>query len=146
MICLVGCEKNEQPSMEANTQKNTESQHDKPSSMEIAEEEWSELTILMRSMYDDAELVKNAIAEQKMPEDFREKFIKIHTATPTEEDMEKVKFSSFADSFLASLDAVYEHPTPEKFNTMVRQCVTCHESFCPGVIPKIKKLTMQEKI
>jgi hypothetical protein len=104
----------------------------------------SELSLLMRDMYADAEVIKTAILENKLPDDFREKFKNIHTASPTDDKTKKESFGPMSESFLRSLDKVYEDSENqvENFNIMVQNCIACHTSHCPGPISRIKKLTI----
>jgi cytochrome c556 len=109
----------------------------------------SELSRLMRSMWSDSDLMKKAVTDGKMPDDFREKFTAIHTAIPTDADTKKENFDAMAKSFLASMDKLYatqenSEELKNAFNLMVEQCVNCHQSHCPGPIVKIKKLTIHQ--
>jgi hypothetical protein len=108
----------------------------------------SELSKLMRGMWNDSDLMKKAILEGKMPDDFREKFVAIHTAAPTDADTKKENYDEMAKSFLASMDRIYavqgdKEELSRAFNLMVNQCVACHQTHCPGPIVKIKKLSIQ---
>ena len=110
--------------------------------------ETSELSKLMREMWNDSDLMKAAVLEGKLPDDFREKFIAIHKATPTDQDTKKEDFDAMAASFIKSMDNIYAQKEDKEaltraFNLMVNQCVACHQTHCPGPIVKIKKLTIQ---
>lgn len=102
----------------------------------------SELALLMRAMYNDSEIIRQAILEKRLPEDFREKFKAIHTATPTDANVRDENFKPFSNSFLLALDKVYQDDDNrvENFNTVVSTCIACHQKYCPGPIRKIQKL------
>lgn len=102
----------------------------------------SELALLMRAMYNDSETIRKAILEKRLPEDFREKFKAIHTATPTDIDVRDENFGPFSSGFLLALDRIYQNDGDQiqNFNTVVLSCIACHQKYCPGPINKIKKL------
>ncbi len=105
----------------------------------------SELAWLMRSMYDDGEKMKLAVQNKQLPEDFREKFKNIHTATPTDSTVKGEVFDASAKAFLQTLDKFYteKENQVENFNIVVNACVACHQNYCPGPIKKIKKLAIK---
>ncbi|MCS7018933.1 MAG: hypothetical protein RMJ87_00130 [Cytophagales bacterium] len=102
----------------------------------------SELALLMRTMYNDAETIRKAILEKRLPEDFREKFKAIYTAQPTDPEVKDENFTPFTNGFLQALDLLYQNGDDqiENFNTVVHSCIACHQQYCPGPINKIKKL------
>ncbi len=106
----------------------------------------SELALLMRGMYEDTEKIQKALKEKRLPEDFREKFKKMHSAKPTKPEVKDAAFEGMGNHFLDKVNAVYEAKTQESqveaFNLMVNACVSCHQVVCPGPIKKIKKLTI----
>jgi hypothetical protein len=103
----------------------------------------SELALLMREMDVDAQKIREAILAGKNFEDFRAKFTKIHTATPTDSGVKTPAYQALATNFLTSLDKVY---TAEDkiagFNLMVNDCLNCHKTTCPGPTVRIKKLSI----
>ncbi|TAH17290.1 MAG: hypothetical protein EAZ08_14040 [Cytophagales bacterium] len=105
----------------------------------------SELAWLMRDMYQDGEKIKMAIQSKQLPEDFREKFKNIHTATPTDAAVKGEVFDTSAKVFLQTLDKFYAEKENqiENFNLVVNACVACHQNYCPGPIKKIKKLAIK---
>jgi cytochrome c556 len=108
----------------------------------------SELSQLMRDMWNDSDLMKKAVLEGKLPDDFRQKFTAIHKAVPTDENTKKENFDAMAQSFIKSMDNIYAQQADKEsltraFNLMVNQCVACHQTHCPGPIVKIQKLTIQ---
>lgn len=105
----------------------------------------SELAGLMREMYDDMEKLKSSTQKQKKTKDFREKFKKMHSATPTTEDMKKETYNPMATGFMAIMDNYYEDPSIENYNVLVNSCITCHQSHCSGPIVRIKKLFIGEE-
>ena len=114
--------------------------------LSIRQDKDSELALLMRSMYDDSELIRKAITTKKLPKDFRQKFAELHTAKPTDADVKNETYKAMGNYFLTNLEKVYtEKDQVKAFNLMVESCVACHKTFCPGPIKKIKKLTIEQK-
>ncbi|KOY87109.1 hypothetical protein AD998_14015 [bacterium 336/3] len=108
----------------------------------------SELSVLMREMYDDSEMIKKAVLEGKLPPDFREKFRYLHAATPTDKDTKTEAYPDMAKAFEDNLNRLYEEKDEKKrikqFDIVIQNCVACHQSHCPGPIKKIKKLNIKE--
>ncbi|GAB4135251.1 MAG: hypothetical protein OHK0045_01640 [Raineya sp.] len=104
----------------------------------------SELAVLMREMYDDADLIKKAVLNKELPPDFRKKFAYLHWASPTDADTKTEAYPDMAKAFMDNLEALYNEKDTEKrikkFDIVVQNCITCHQSHCPGPIKKIKKL------
>ncbi|MFN3315207.1 MAG: hypothetical protein ACK40K_00185 [Raineya sp.] len=104
----------------------------------------SELAILMREMYDDADLIKKAVLQKELPPDFRQKFAYLHWASPTDKDTKTEAYPDMAKAFMNNIEALYAEKDTEKrikkFDIVIQNCITCHQSHCPGPIKKIKKL------
>ena len=105
----------------------------------------SELSLLMREMFEDAMRMKGEVKNGKTP-DVLKKFKKIHTAEATEpEKAESDEFKAFADSYLAAVDALEKSKPDEAavfYRGMVESCMNCHRSMCPGPMVRIKKLRL----
>ena len=104
----------------------------------------SELAVLMREMYDDTDLIKKAVINKELPPDFRQKFAYLHWANPTDTDTKTEVYPDMAKAFMDNLEALYAEKDTEKrikkFDIVIQNCITCHQSHCPGPIKKIKKL------
>jgi len=112
----------------------------------------SELALLMRRMWDDADAMKKAIESGEVPEDYREKFKAIHEAKATDPDTRDEQFEGMSVAFLASMDQLYKRQQEgdkeqikNGYNLMVEACLNCHQSYCPGPMVRIKKLRIAEK-
>jgi len=104
----------------------------------------SELALLMRSMYTDSEKIKQAVVEGKFPEDFREKFKKIHSAVATEAEMKDAAFAAMANVFLKNMDKLYDNQNQiDDYNILIQSCLACHQNHCPGPMSRIKKLVIK---
>ncbi|MFK8102304.1 MAG: hypothetical protein AB8G15_07265 [Saprospiraceae bacterium] len=103
----------------------------------------SELTLLMRTMFDDAMRMKQSVAEGEVPKVLAT-FKAIHTAEATEPDKAKSEtFKNFANAYLATVEAL-QQATPAEvkdiYEGMVASCMSCHRAMCPGPMVRIKKL------
>lgn len=103
----------------------------------------SEMTLLMRQVYEANKVMKTQIIQKDTLLPFSEDFLMIHSAVLTDPSERDSEFDSLAkqfvsyqrDIFSSSLDS-----TAYYFNQSINTCVTCHETRCTGPIPKIKKL------
>ncbi|OJJ13959.1 hypothetical protein BKI52_45000 [marine bacterium AO1-C] len=105
----------------------------------------SELALLMREMDRDMKAIKKAIVNQQKIPKVLKKFKAIHAATPTETDMKTPQFTTLAELLLTNTKKLYKTSQPQRaYNRMVRNCLACHQSYCPGPVVRIKKLMMSE--
>ncbi len=103
----------------------------------------SELAIVMRTMMESGKQMKNEIENKLPPSAYPEEIKTITTAKPTDGMIEdRNVFNGFANFHMATLDSIYYKDVDQKvqFNHMVKSCVDCHENYCHGPIPAIKKL------
>ena len=102
----------------------------------------SELSLLMREMYNHAAEARKAVSEQRTVS-YPKTFLNINTAKPTDDKTKNEYYTTFADLYLQTLEG-YENSTNanrvKSFNNVVNACLACHSSHCPGPVPKIKRL------
>jgi len=107
----------------------------------------SELALLMRDMYDKAELIKQDIisGEGTITKEYIDELARMHTAEPTDEGVQDAEFIAFGNLLISQANALYESKEhqADAFNSLVDRCVDCHHSFCPGPIKKINKLRIK---
>lgn len=107
----------------------------------------SELALLMRKMYDDADAIKKLITknEGNITQEYIDELEKIHTAIPTDPEVKTPEFEAYTKLMIEQANALFssEENKAKGFNSLVNRCVECHQSFCPGPIKKISKLTIQ---
>ena len=103
----------------------------------------SELALLMRAMFDEAETIKTQIAEGK-PVSLNLDYQDILTAEATEpEKAGSDEYHAFAKGYLQTIQSLRNASNEEReahFNAMVGNCMACHQALCPGPVVKIKKL------
>lgn len=106
----------------------------------------SELALLMRKMYNDADSIKKLITnnEGNITQEYITELERIHTAIPTDPEVKTPEFEAFTKLMVEEANALFSNETnkAEGFNNLVNRCVDCHQSFCPGPIKKIRKLTI----
>lgn len=103
----------------------------------------SELALLMRAMFDEAQQIKQQIANEE-PIAIKINHEKILTAHATEpEKAASAEYKAFADVYLQTMEKLQTADPAQKANlydNMVNSCMTCHKALCPGPMVKIKKL------
>jgi len=103
----------------------------------------SELALLMRAMFDDAEQMKAAIARGEQPKPSID-HAKLLTASATEpEKAASQEYHSWAQAYLQMVEALQNGETalaPQLYQNMVDNCMGCHTALCPGPKVRIKKL------
>jgi hypothetical protein len=107
----------------------------------------SELSKLMRRMYDHAAAARKDVKAQKIKRTYPAEFSKIYTATPTDSLTKNEHFNAFADLYIESLNKFKASTTvnlTDNYNSIVSACVACHTQHCPGPLFKIKLLTISE--
>jgi hypothetical protein len=104
----------------------------------------SELALLMRQMYVDADSLKQTIINDQgtISNEFINELEKVHNAIPTDENVKTPEFGAFNKSLVHQAKALQTSSVnkTDAFNQLINRCLDCHNSFCPGPIKKIKKL------
>lgn len=108
----------------------------------------SELALLMRDMYTQGMMARQALLAGKPPT-LACDVTRLHTAAATEpEKVARAEYAAFARAFEASVTAMHQSPVghrDEAYAHMVNSCVECHQALCPGPIRRINKLYLSEK-
>ncbi len=106
----------------------------------------SEMTTLMREMFEFQEKSKKQIENGELPLDFPEKFKKIHSAKLSDQFEHDASFQGFTTLYLqdiANLEKSSKKNAKYNFNKAIQTCIACHETTCHGPIPRIKKLLIK---
>ncbi len=107
----------------------------------------SELSLLMRKMYDHAAAARKDVKAKKIKRTYPAEFSKIYTATPTDSLTKNEHFNTFADLYIQSLKNFKSSNAgnlTDNYNAIVSACVVCHSQHCPGPLFKIKLLMINE--
>ncbi|MEQ8908686.1 MAG: hypothetical protein RIC95_05810 [Vicingaceae bacterium] len=103
----------------------------------------SELALLMRAMYQEAESVRDQIKNGKKVS-LNLDHGKILTAHATEpEKAASAEFKGFAKHYLNQVEKLQNSNAQNvdaNFESLVSSCMTCHKALCPGPVVRIKKL------
>lgn len=104
----------------------------------------SELALLMRQLFYDADTLKQLIVnnEGNVSDEFIAELEKIHSAIPTDPTVKTPEFIAFNNLMISEAKALKENTEnkSEAFNRFVNRCIDCHQMVCPGPIKRIKKL------
>lgn len=105
----------------------------------------SELTLLMRDMYNYYDTLKTDIVNGELSEEVKT-FQDIHTAVATTpEKVSNELYQGLASIYVNSAKRL-NRPNVNKrdaFNLMVDNCMSCHQQMCPGPMVRIKKLYIE---
>ena len=103
----------------------------------------SELAMLMRAMFEDAEQMKAAIERGEEPKSTFD-HARMLTAHATEPDKAaSPEFKAWAQSYLQTLNALENgdmEMAPDLYTNVVGNCMGCHSDLCPGPKVRIQKL------
>lgn len=106
----------------------------------------SEMTLLMREMFEFQEQSKKQIEKGELPLDFPEKFKKIHTAELTDQFEHDVSFQNFTKAYFRDIEDLgnsTKENVKTNFNKAINTCIACHQTTCDGPITRIKKLLIK---
>jgi hypothetical protein len=105
----------------------------------------SELSKLMRTMANDMKRVRVKVQNGDKIPAFYKKYNRIHTAKPSVESKKGEHYTEYANVFLAQVDRFSKVELANQkleYNNLVKTCIRCHETYCPGPISMLKKLQL----
>ena len=105
----------------------------------------SELSKLMRTMANDMKRIRVKVQNGEKIPMFYKKYHRINTAKPSVESKKGDRYPEYATVFLTQLDRFGKaEPAGLKteYNNLVKTCIRCHETYCPGPISMLKKLQL----
>jgi len=109
--------------------------------------EASELAVLMRDMYEGNLELKEQIIAGELPGSFPEEFYKIHTAEATEPEKINNTYKALADEYLKNMERIAKAQNTQEakiaYNDMVMTCASCHQIYCQGPLPKIRRMKIK---
>lgn len=107
----------------------------------------SEMTIMMRNMYDVNEEIKKEIVAGNTPEEFPKDFLTIFTAKLTDNKPYNETFIAYSKVYIDNFRAIYDStstiPLKNRYNNAINSCISCHTTECTGPIPRIEKLLIK---
>lgn len=109
----------------------------------------SELALLMRRMDKLTTQWKEAVEKGDYTSiNFPDWLEKIHSAEATDPSEINEIYHTMADAWIKSVRQFKEATVEEKynaFNSLVSNCINCHQHFCQGPISRIKKLYIERQ-
>ncbi len=147
-ILIVGCLAGASFFIGCNQPAETKATNEENKELQMYEE--SELAALMRQMYETNLELKKKLENGEMPPSFPEDFYTLHDAVATKgmiTDQNRNTFEALADQYKDDLKAIENALTPTQakiaYNEMVMTCASCHQVYCQGPLPKIKRLSFK---
>ncbi len=108
----------------------------------------SQLTLYMRGMEEHMAEVRKSIVENNIVNPTMESnFSAIYEVEASPHVERDDRFHELGDAFLARYSEMMNNSLSDSnahyFNATVDACITCHKSYCPGPIVRIKKLLVE---
>ena len=102
----------------------------------------SELALLMHAMEAENLRLRDSILAGSEELPFPKAFTHLTEAKPTQEGTINTDFHAHANAYKLAMERLEfgEGPITTRYNVGIQACVNCHNSFCNGPIPRIKKL------
>lgn len=146
-LALIACN-----SIQVENGSTSKSQSEKPSTKSknsINPNGDSELALMMRALYDEADSVRKQIAKgQKVNLSLDHgRILNAHATEP--EKVATAEYKGFAQLYLhhvQQLQGAEGEEAQAHFNALVESCLSCHKALCPGPVVRIKKLQKPYKI
>lgn len=108
----------------------------------------SELSLLMRELAAFSDSVKQDLLNNREPRPHPENLTTILTARKTDENIDRSVYDPLARTYITGVTYFYASKPEdrvENYNSMVNNCIACHQSFCGGPIKRIQKLLIPVK-
>lgn len=103
----------------------------------------SELTLLMRKMYDDTALIKSAVKKRQKPVPaIQHKHLLTAVATEGKQTKSPA-YQAMGQAYLKALDELLNaspKDAKDRYKKLIDSCMSCHTAFCPGPKMRIEKL------
>jgi len=109
----------------------------------------SEMATYMNVIYDLNETLKKDIQNGKTPAGFPDEILNIHSAEMSGDKDRNTTFESFSHLFVERVQILYDTtstvPLKDRYNDVINLCLSCHQTQCPGPIPRIQKLLITQE-
>lgn len=107
----------------------------------------SEMATHMNHMFEIQENIKNQIQSGKIPKEFPDEILKIHTAKLSDFKERNQNFEAFSHIFVERFELLFDTTSQvslkQRYNDVVNLCISCHQTECTGPIPRIQKLIIK---
>ena len=115
---------------------------DKPSII-IDPNPTSEMAQLMREMTIELDKIKIRLQNNEILENNCLDFALIHEAKVTDESFNKPHIMPMSKAFHYVVNEFNKEPNIKNYNSIINNCVSCHQLSCQGPLMKINKLTIK---
>ena len=103
----------------------------------------SELALLMREIHEDAKVLRQKVVTQDDNiGDYPDYLAQLPTATPTKPEVSGELYNRHSSRYQKAMTGLYRSFDKSNYNHVISTCLHCHQEFCPGPIPTIKKLIL----
>lgn len=102
----------------------------------------SEMALLMRDMFTELESIKAQLEAGESISSKQLEFALIHEQEATDESFRKKGLEGMSIAYSQAVEAFNSSPDKKSFQTIVNNCISCHQSLCPGPLERIDNLIL----
>ena len=103
----------------------------------------SEMAQLMREMTTELDKIKIRLQNNELLENNFLDFDLIHEAKVTDESFNKPHIMPMSQAFHFVVNEFNKDPNIINYNSIINNCISCHQLSCQGPLMKINKLTIK---
>lgn len=103
----------------------------------------SEMALQMRDMYEQLADLKLKIEAGDSLTSEQLAFALIHELEATDESFRKQGLEAMSIAYAHAVKQFNENPDKKAYQTLVNNCVSCHQSLCPGPLERIDNLIIE---
>jgi hypothetical protein len=103
----------------------------------------SELTLLMRQMYDDTALMKVAVKKRQKPVPGVQHDQLLSAVATEGKQTKSPAYQAMGQAYLKALNELLTaapNEAKDRYKNLIDSCMSCHTTFCPGPKMRIEKL------
>ena len=121
-----------------------ESKNISPKKIIIDPNPTSEMAMLMRNMTNQLDSLKIIFDNNLNPDEVVLNFDLIHTKKTTDQSFNQAHIKPMSEAFDYSVKIFNDLPSKKNYNTIINNCVNCHQLSCQGPLVKINKLILKK--
>lgn len=103
----------------------------------------SEMALQMRDMYEQLADIKLKIEVGDSLSSEQLAFALIHELEATDESFRKQGLEAMSIAYASAVDQFNKNPDKKAYQTLINNCVSCHQSLCPGPLERIDNLIIE---
>ena len=101
------------------------------------------MALLMREMANQLEDIKSKIEQGEDISKTELDFALIHNQKPTDQSFLKEPIVDMSNSYAYAISSFNQDPSKENYQSIINNCINCHQISCPGPMSRIKKLKIK---